>query len=154
MVEIEINSVLNVKVALEFIKKINGGAEEILDTGFLQAWNCTPEVNCTKNMRGNHVYYLSGAQNLTLITVSTGNSSSINLDVTIRESAKGVGFQIMICIVLLAIYTLYFRKSIRWMRSSMDQELASQKRFDTENLDTLLTKSDDDDGGNDNIRKF
>jgi hypothetical protein len=37
----------------------------------------------------------------------------------------------------------------------MDQELASQKRFDTENLDSLLTKSnDDDDGGNDNIRKF
>ena len=71
-------------------------------------------------MRGNHVYYLSGAHNLTLITVSTGNSSAMSLDVKIRESAKGVGFQILICIVLLAIYTLNFLKSIRWMRSSMD----------------------------------
>ena len=41
----------------------------------------------------------------------------------------------------------------------MDEKLyglrvASQKRFDSENLDSLLTRSDDDDGGKDNIRKI
>jgi hypothetical protein len=103
MVEIEINNVQNIKVALDFTQMINQ-LLETLDTGFLQAWNCTPEVNCTKNIRGNHVYYLSGLQNLSLITVSTGAKSSISLDITIRENAKGVGFQVLICIAILTVF--------------------------------------------------
>lgn len=64
LVEIEINKVSNVKVAIDFIQWQNPNSTEIIETGFLQAWNCSAHVNCTINMRGNHVYYLSGVKTL------------------------------------------------------------------------------------------
>lgn len=64
LVEIEINKVSNVKVAIDFIQWQNPNSTEIIETGFLQAWNCSAYVNCTINMRGNHVYYLSGVKTL------------------------------------------------------------------------------------------
>ena len=95
LIEIEINKVSNVKIAIDFRQWQNSNTTEVIETGFLQAWNCSAEVNCTKNMRGNHVYYLSGVKNLYLTVVSTSQDSdslgSISLDFTLRENVKSAG---------------------------------------------------------------
>ena len=61
---------------------------------------------------------------MSIITISTGSDSAISLAITIRESAQGVGFQVLICIFLLAIFAVYFKKTISWMRFQMESELA------------------------------
>ena len=95
LIEIEINKVSNVKIAIDFSQWQNINITEVIETGFLEAWNCSADVNCTKNMRGNHVYYLSGVKKLYLTVVSTSQDSdslgSISLDFTLRENVKSAG---------------------------------------------------------------
>ena len=165
LVEIEINRVANVRVAIDFTQwQDDANTTQVIETGFLQAWNCSADVNCTKNMRGNHVYYLSGVKTLYLTVVSTGggdsnsfsdSSASISLDFTIRERVKSAGLQIGICILLLTLFAIGFSKSVVWMRSMMEQELSLKQQLDTENLDSIGTKSDQGsfDANDDNLRK-
>lgn len=49
-----------------------------IDSGFLSRDNCSMDANnCTKNMRGKHVYYLSGvADKLYLTVVSTATNDT------------------------------------------------------------------------------
>jgi hypothetical protein len=53
-----------------------------VDLGFLTAKNCSVANNSTINMRGKHVFYLSGVQTLFLTVVSTGgprNTTAVNM---------------------------------------------------------------------------
>ncbi len=72
--EITLEHVKNAKVGILFNQTTN--ENKTIDSGFFNRDNCSMEVNCTKNMRGKHVYYLSGVSKLFLTIVSTARNDT------------------------------------------------------------------------------
>ena len=61
LLEVEVSKLRNAKVGVEYVQwQAYTGKSELVDLGYWNKENCSMEVNCTKNMRGNNVYYLSG----------------------------------------------------------------------------------------------
>jgi hypothetical protein len=60
ILEVEVQSVEGARLGVDFWQMGENGQEQARDMGFLSKDNCSMEVNCTTNMRGKHVYYLSG----------------------------------------------------------------------------------------------
>ena len=60
ILEIEVANIQNARIGIDFVQLRDDGTNIIVDGGFWSKDNCTMEVNCTVNMRGKHVYYLSG----------------------------------------------------------------------------------------------
>jgi hypothetical protein len=78
LLELELNTVENAYLGVDLVQQ--GGKR--VDFGFLTAKNCSVTNNCTINMRGKHVFYLSGVQTLFLTVVSTGgprNTTAVNM---------------------------------------------------------------------------
>lgn len=74
LLEITLEHVKNAKVGILFNQTTN--ENKTIDSGFFNRDNCSMEVNCTKNMRGKHVYYLSGVSKLFLTIVSTARNDT------------------------------------------------------------------------------
>lgn len=84
LVEVTLEHVQNAKIGFDFLQsqpQEDWSVKNVsIDSGFLSRDNCSMDTNnCTKNMRGKHVYYLSGvADKLYLTVVSTArNDTSI-----------------------------------------------------------------------------
>ena len=64
ILEIEVMNIENARIGVDFVQRRDDGTNLTVEGGFWSKDNCTMEVNCTVNMRGKHVYYLSGVQSL------------------------------------------------------------------------------------------
>lgn len=126
LLEIEVNKLRNAKVGVEFIQwQPFTGRNESVDLGFWNKENCSMEVNCTKNMRGNNVYYLSAVQKLYLTVISTAvpgtndeelKSAAYSIDFSIKEKTDTVSLHITLTLALLVIFAIAFSFGVEWMR--------------------------------------
>lgn len=81
------------------------------------------EVNCTVNMRGKHVYYLSGVQSLHLTVIAEANASaSFDIDFYLREKTTSVVVYLASSFALLFAFGLAYQGGIEWMRQQMQEE--------------------------------
>lgn len=82
LVEITLEHVQNAKIGFDFLQsqpQLDWSVKNVtIDSGFLSKDNCSMDANnCTKNMRGKHVYYLSGvASKLYLTVLSTARNDT------------------------------------------------------------------------------
>lgn len=81
------------------------------------------EVNCTVNMRGKHVYYLSGVQSLHLTVIAEANSTaSYDIDFYLRAKTSSVVVYLASSFALLFAFGLAYQKGIEWMRQQMEAD--------------------------------
>lgn len=125
-------------MGIEIVQLKGDGSKSQLDSGIIQQSNCSVEVNCTFNMHGHHVYYLSGIESLhlTVISTATPNGDS-NLDVDIRLRTKTTGYliYILISLTLLVIFGFGFEALVSWMKEQLSST-CEPLYVDTENLDS------------------
>lgn len=154
ILEIEVTNVQNARIGADFIRIKEDGTNQTLDAGFWNKDNCSMEVNCTKNMRGKHVYYLSGVQKLYLTVISTAGDNSTaaelqtqyDIDFFLRVKTTSVQLYLASSFALLIAFGVAYTKGVDYMKEQMNednsyrnanQEIESQHQLagDDENLE-------------------
>lgn len=135
LLEIVLEQVKNAKIGFDFVQN----NITLVDTGFLNRDNCSMEANnCTKNMRGKHVYYLSGVNKLYLTVLSTAidtqnaelGETSFDIDFEMREKTASVLWHIGITMAILALFIYGFTKGVKWMESQQNQHDSEERDED------------------------
>lgn len=81
--------------------------------------------NCTKNMRGKHVFYLSGvADKLYLTVISSARNdttleslaeTSFEIGVALKERTVSVWAYVVLTLLIMVCFTYAFKQAIKWM---------------------------------------
>ena len=94
LLELTVEHIHNAKLGFDFVQ-----GNQSVESGFLSRDNCSMEFNnCTLNMRGKQVYYLSGVADKVYLTVIAANNTELNgetsfvIDFALREKTTNVWF--------------------------------------------------------------